>query len=128
MIAECLDGFACVLGLPRHHSVLRTAILAGCLFSDHCYTLEQTCGCAVGAQNWYTKRALHECRVWFFGGQLHIIPLSSAACPNIPSLPTATQALQLLRSDSVPTLAGLPCTVIFATRVSSSFTMLHGYC
>lgn len=45
-------------------------------------------------------------RVWLAGGQLHIVPLPSSAAPSIPSFPTLTQALQLVRSEHVSTLAG----------------------
>lgn len=45
-------------------------------------------------------------RVWLAGGKLHIVPLPSAAAPDIPSFPSLTQALQLVRSEHVPTLAG----------------------
>ncbi|EIE25091.1 SGT1-domain-containing protein, partial [Coccomyxa subellipsoidea C-169] len=38
-------------------------------------------------------------RVWIAGGKLHIVPLPSAAAPSIPSFPTLTQALQLVRSE-----------------------------
>ena len=53
-------------------------------------------------------------RVWIAGGKLHIVPLPSAATPSIPSFPTLTQALQLVRSEHVPTLAGaLPSPLHF---------------
>lgn len=47
-------------------------------------------------------------RVWFCGGELHIVPLPSTRAPTIPSFPTLTQALALVRSDAVPTRAGAP--------------------
>lgn len=45
-------------------------------------------------------------RVWLLEGKLHIVPLPSASAPSIPSFPTLTQALQLVKSDTVSTAAG----------------------
>ena len=38
---------------------------------------------------------------------MHVVPLPSLAAPTIPSFPTLTQALELVRSSQVPTLAGV---------------------
>lgn len=44
-------------------------------------------------------------RVWLRGGALHLLPLPSVAAPDLPSLPTAAQALQVLREGRVRTRA-----------------------
>ena len=59
-------------------------------------------------------------RVWIAGGKVHIVPLPSAAAPSIPSFPTLTQALQLVRSEHVPTLAG---TSSLPSALSSAFLL-----
>ncbi|KAK9909024.1 hypothetical protein WJX75_006178 [Coccomyxa subellipsoidea] len=56
-------------------------------------------------------------RVWIAGGKLHIVPLPSAATPSIPSFPTLTQALQLVRSEHVPTLAGSKAQAAIQARM-----------
>ncbi|KAA6422714.1 MAG: SGT1 isoform 1 [Trebouxia sp. A1-2] len=44
-------------------------------------------------------------RVWLLNGQLHIIPLPNRHHPTLPSSPTVQEALQILSSDSVNTIA-----------------------
>ncbi len=44
-------------------------------------------------------------RVWLLNGQLHIIPLPNKHHPTLPSSPTIQEALQILSSDSVDTIA-----------------------
>lgn len=45
-------------------------------------------------------------RLWLRAGALHLLPLPSAAAPDLPSLPSAAQALALLREGRVATHAG----------------------
>ncbi len=45
-------------------------------------------------------------RLWLRGGALHLLPLPSAAAPDLPSLPSAAQALALLREGRVASRAG----------------------
>ncbi|BDA41334.1 probable protein ecdysoneless homolog [Coccomyxa sp. Obi] len=56
-------------------------------------------------------------RVWLAGGKLHVVPLPSAAVPDIPSFPSLTQALQLVRSEHVPTLAGSEAQAAIQARL-----------
>lgn len=44
-------------------------------------------------------------RVWLRNGQLHIVPLPNRHHPTLPSSPTIQEALQILSSDSVNTIA-----------------------
>ena len=55
-------------------------------------------------------------RVWLLDGLLHIVPLPTAAAPDIPSFPSLKQAKQIVHSSQINTVAGtdLPdcwCTV-----------------
>ena len=54
-------------------------------------------------------------RVWLRGGVVHLVPLPSAAHPDLPSLPSTAQALQVLRDGRVPTLtsAAPPVPLLF---------------
>lgn len=42
-------------------------------------------------------------RVWLRKGALHIIPLPSEQCPNIPEQPSVSEALALVQSDAETT-------------------------
>ncbi len=44
-------------------------------------------------------------RVWLLNGQLHVIPLPNRHYPTLPSSPTIQEALQILSSESVNTIA-----------------------
>ena len=46
-------------------------------------------------------------RVWVYEGCMHVPPLPTRAIPDLPAQPTTSQALQMLQSPSVPTLAGI---------------------
>ena len=45
-------------------------------------------------------------RVWLLDGLLHIVPLPTAAAPDIPSFPSLKQAKQIVHSSQIDTVAG----------------------
>ena len=55
-------------------------------------------------------------RVWLRGGAVHLVPLPSAAHPDLPSLPSAAQALRILQDGCVPTLASAAPPAITPSR------------
>ena len=45
-------------------------------------------------------------RVWLHQGSVHLLPLPSRHNPNLPAQPTLAEALQMLDSPNVATIAG----------------------
>ncbi len=63
-------------------------------------------------------------RVWLLNGVMHIVPLPTAAAPDIPSFPSLQQARQIVQGDQVSTAAGAslcPAHLIF----TAAFSICH---
>lgn len=56
----------------------------------------------------WLKPEVADRRVWLHSARLHIIPLPSKAFSTIPTEPSISVALQLVRDPSIPTEAGPP--------------------
>ena len=67
-------------------------------------------------------------RVWLLDGLLHIVPLPTAAAPDIPSFPSLKQAKQIVHSSQIDTVAGacLPdIDCIMQCYAAAGILMLH---
>jgi hypothetical protein len=42
-------------------------------------------------------------RVWLYEGRLHIVPLPSDACPQLPPFPSVDEACKIVRVDHIDT-------------------------
>ncbi len=58
------------------------------------------------------------CRVWLYQGQVHIVPLPSAKGPTLPPSPTTSEALQIIRSEDLNTLARQGVQQAIGRRIS----------
>ncbi|CAK0783621.1 hypothetical protein CVIRNUC_006820 [Coccomyxa viridis] len=56
-------------------------------------------------------------RVWLLDGLLHIVPLPTAAAPDIPSFPSLKQAKQIVHSSQIDTVAGQKVQEAIAARL-----------
>ncbi len=62
-------------------------------------------------------------RVWLLNGGMHVVPLPTAAAPDIPSFPSLQQARQIVQGGQVPTAAGL--SVLHTLYPITAVTMIH---
>ena len=68
-------------------------------------------------------------RVWLLNGLMHIVPLPTAAAPDLPSFPSLKQAKQIVQGSQVNTTAGSdPCASCqYHTSLHCRLAMLKGH-
>lgn len=58
----------------------------------------------------WLKPEVADNRIWLYDGAVHILPLPSRAYPNLPASLSTAEALQMLQSPDIATLAGELCS------------------
>ena len=65
-------------------------------------------------------------RVWLLNGVMHVVPLPTAAAPDLPSFPSLQQARQVVQGDQVSTAAGAS-PILHSLYLIAAATMFFGF-